>query len=329
MKNFIVDSLFEDLYLEYPLILLDVGASGGISDRWKVMDRYLRAVCFEPDERSYAELKCKLGDKDRLINAALHSEDGAEIRFNLAKLPTNSSAFPPNMPFLRQFPDHERFEVVDSVEMKTKCLTIELLKSEGVDDADFIKVDTQGSELSIFQGAKELLDKYIFGIEVEVEFAPIYKGQPLFTEVDGYLRQMGYELFDLRRYYWKRAVDIPTDEPKGQLIFADALYFKSYTSFCESVRQSEQKRCQAKMLKAISICLIYGKYDYANYIFSRALNDHLFSPQEGDVIAKSLSIMGRKKRIKGSGRLAKIFHDAYRKLELNSFFYYVDEELGS
>jgi len=46
----------------------------------------------------------------------------------------------------------------------------------------------------------------VVGIEVEVEFSELYEKQPLFNDVDNFIRDKGFELFDLRRGYWIRKV---------------------------------------------------------------------------------------------------------------------------
>ena len=56
-----------------------------------------------------------------------------------------------------------------------------------MDRVDFIKLDTQGSELDILHGAGSLLDN-CSGLQLEVMFSPLYEGQPLFADVDAYLR---------------------------------------------------------------------------------------------------------------------------------------------
>src|SRR5207248_2510884 len=66
----------------------------------------------------------------------------------------------------------------------------------GVDRVDFIKLDTQGSELDILQGAGFLLDDCL-GLQLEVMFSPLYEGQPLFADVDTYLRSRGFVLWRL------------------------------------------------------------------------------------------------------------------------------------
>ena len=44
----------------------------------------------------------------------------------------------------------------------------------------------------------------IVGLEVEVEFAHMYKNQPLFSDVDVFVREkLGLELWDISKVYWK------------------------------------------------------------------------------------------------------------------------------
>ena len=43
------------------------------------------------------------------------------------------------------------------------------------------------------------------GLKIEVEFSPIYEGQPLFGAVDEYLRGFGFMLFDLSRNRYRRS----------------------------------------------------------------------------------------------------------------------------
>ena len=53
---------------------------------------------------------------------------------------------------------------------------------------DFIKLDTQGSELEILKGSKKNLNECI-GLEVEVEFQKMYENQNLFNEVFDFLKK--------------------------------------------------------------------------------------------------------------------------------------------
>jgi Methyltransferase FkbM domain len=109
---------------------------------------------------------------------------------------------------------------------------------------DVIKLDTQGSELDILKGAVKSLQGTSF-IDIEVEFNPIYKSQPLFSEVDMFLRAHGFVLWRLPYivHYTQEHVsslqqDIqvtsdPEGRPKiinpgnGQIYWAQAHYVRS------------------------------------------------------------------------------------------------------
>ena len=54
---------------------------------------------------------------------------------------------------------------------------------------DFVKLDTQGTELYILKGMQHTLTRSIFSVEVEVEFIEMYQDQPLFNEVDSFMRE--------------------------------------------------------------------------------------------------------------------------------------------
>ena len=55
-----MDIFFEktlsDFYNDFPLVLIDVGASGGLEKNWLEAKRHLQIIGFEPDERAYNEL---------------------------------------------------------------------------------------------------------------------------------------------------------------------------------------------------------------------------------------------------------------------------------
>ena len=206
------------------LIIVDIGASGGIDTRWKNLTSYFKCILFEPDPREYSILKENSDSNLIVLNSAL-SDSNQTVEFHLCKKQEVSSIFPPNFDLLNKFPDSERFKVQKNIRLNTDTLNNQLIKV-GVNEVDFIKIDTQGYELPILQGSYDYLDSVI-GLEIEVEFVEMYKGQPLFDEVDGFVKNKGFSLVDLKRSYWKRKETGSTTNKKGQLIFGDALYFKT------------------------------------------------------------------------------------------------------
>lgn len=66
---------------------------------------------------------------------------------------------------------------------------------------DYLKIDTQGSELLILKGAEQLLqEQRINIIKTEVSSISVYKNQALFSDIDIYLRKHNYTLVDFITY---------------------------------------------------------------------------------------------------------------------------------
>lgn len=261
MDIFLHSSLHH-FYAEHPIVLVDVGARGGLKKDWQSARRFLRTIAFEPDAQEFEKLADRSKTtEDRVLGTALAETDGT-IPLNVTRDAGLSSVYEPNRAWLEQFPSVNRFDVVDRRAVTARRLDA-VLAEQGEHDVDFIKVDTQGSELGILRGARDVLGRSIIGLEVEVEFAPIYSGQPLFGDVDGYLRECGFDLFDLRPCYWKRARGAALGGPYGQMIWADALYLRRSEDLPALAGRLQGDSATAKMLKAITIALNFGYCDLA------------------------------------------------------------------
>jgi FkbM family methyltransferase len=244
------------------LHIVDIGASGGVDPRWEETGAPIKWILFEPDPREYHRLKSSSTNNFIVLNSALSDKKG-KIKLNLCKKQMVSSVYTPNFKFLELFPDKERFEVIEKIEINTDTLSSQL-KIHNIDEVDFIKIDTQGYELSILQGGGKYIEGSI-GLEIEVEFEQIYEDQPLFNDIDNFVRGYGFTLFDLKRYYWKRRGSKGTGNQKGQLIFGDALYLKTPESILAEGNVTEEK-----IVRAIYIYLTYGYIDLSQILLNKA-----------------------------------------------------------
>lgn len=272
-----IEPFFSEYYSKNPLVLVDVGASGGLEPRWKLAQKYLYVIGFEPDPREFTNLQKKENKMVKYLNIGLHREK-TSLTYYLMQKQQTSSMFKPNREFLDKFPEAERFDIVKKVIIETDTLDNQF-KMHNIFAADFIKVDTQGSELFILEGAAQTIRDYVFGLEVEVEFNEMYQGQPLFSDVDSFIRKQKFQLFDLQTAHWKRAVGKNYHKKRGQLIFGNALYFRKIDDFAmivNNIKDVNEKKC--KVLKAISICFLYGYFDYAKEIFD--INAKLFDKSQ-------------------------------------------------
>ncbi len=84
-------------------------------------------------------------------------------------------------------------------------------------EIDIVKLDIQGYELEALKGAQGIL-KRIKTITVEVEFIALYKNQALFSDIDFFLRENNFQLFNLYELWTQQ---------DGQLTAGDAIYLNN------------------------------------------------------------------------------------------------------
>ena len=265
-KKYLLKS-FSQLPPNDGLGLIDVGAAGGIEKRWQSVIEDLNYYGFEPDERSFKELKSHTAARSASIFPfALWSEE-KEISVLLCQDPQCSSVYEPNRMFLDKFPKAERFEVRDTFNCTAKQLDqIELKRPH------FIKMDIQGGELEVLKGASNTLKKNL-GMEIEVELLAMYKGQPLFGEVVDYLDKLDLEFIDFvgtRRWLRDEHVDI------GHFVFADALFLKSPETLMSDSYSKDDK------INYLKILLLYRRFDLVDR-FMELSDDATLKSLEGFV----------------------------------------------
>jgi FkbM family methyltransferase len=269
--NKIVNQLIyncQDALPDPPLTLVDVGASNGIPPEWDAIRQHLKVVGFEPDRDAYNELLDNSDDGDSVYLEAGLSNETSDVQLHITRSKTSSSILTPNMNFLSRFSDSERFDVVDTIPLKVDTLDHQLRIAD-VDAVDFVKIDTQGSEKSILEGATETINSGVCGLKLEVEFASMYENQPLFADIDVIVRQHGFLLFDLAPVYWKRKAGRRLGKQRGQIIWADALYLRDPDALISSAGDRIEDHMPSKLLKLAIVSVVYGYLDYARELILR------------------------------------------------------------
>ena len=309
-----------------PLYIVDVGARGGMHSRWDKLNSFYKGILFEPDPKEYKSLKSKGEEHLIVLNSAL-SDSAGELDFHLCQNSGASSVYWPNINFLNKFPETERFNVIKNIKVETDTLNNQL-KKNNILDIDFMKIDTQGHELSILKGSVDYLENLV-GLEVEVEFVPLYKDQPLFNDVDIFIKKHDFELFDLRRYYWKRKEINNTGNQKGQLIFGDALYFKTPEQILLMNRLTQEK-----IVRSIFVYLVYGYFDLAQTLFLDASKNGLLKKEIEDEVMLVLSQCEKEYSIllpdfRGKGRIKLLFEKIGNMFNVKSWYTGVDITIGN
>lgn len=175
-----------------PLTVVDVGCRWGPSELWRDLPN-VRLFGFDPDAAECERLnQLAEGTLRRFVPLALGATTGT-AQIHLAAEPACSSLYTPDMETARDRPGLALITEVGVEQVDVEALDI-WAAGEGVGRIDFLKIDTQGSGLAVLEGAEAALEATAV-VEVEVEFNPIYLGQPLFSEVDTFLREHGFVLW--------------------------------------------------------------------------------------------------------------------------------------
>ncbi len=301
------------------LTIVDVGASEGISPRWKNLNIPFKSILFEPDPVEFLKLKKEANKNLIVLNTAL-SDEAREGDLNVCRKQHLSSIFTPNIEFLNNFEDVQRFDVVDKLTVSMDTLDNQLAAY----DIDFIKIDVQGYELQVLKGGTQHINN-IVGIEIEVEFEPIYKNQPLFNNVNDFLLNNGFKLFDLKRYFWKRKTMMNTGSQKGQLVFGDALYFRAP----ESILLMEDVN-NKKIINSFFVYLAYNYTDLAEVLLFKAFKANLLNKDEFNKLTLVLKKKYRRNFFARSfvtGYILNLLKRVARRLD-NGYYAGTDLELG-
>lgn len=170
------------------------------------------------------------------------------------------SLYPPNTAVVERLSLLNRaLQLSTTVEIETTTLD-DFVAEEKV-AIDFLYIDVQGAELDVIKGGNKMLEN-ILGLQVELEFVPLYLGQPLFTDINLYLKNKGFHLWDLdtsheSSHRLRSIAPIYYQKAKmGQLIFADGLYLRDPISQKElSPKQIFKLACMADILNYPDYCL--------------------------------------------------------------------------
>lgn len=187
-------------------------------------------IGFEPNAAEFERLNSSNDDTNRHF-LPYFIGDGSTQTFYECNSPYVSSLFEPNTELLAKFQIlGEWCRVIKTYPAQTKRLD-DIPEVKGT---DFLKVDVQGGELLVFQGGIETL-KNVLVISTEVEFAPLYKHQPLFSDIDPFLRALGFQCHRIMnadgRAFRPLIYNNNPHDSGSHLLWADAVYIRDYMAF--------------------------------------------------------------------------------------------------
>jgi FkbM family methyltransferase len=178
-------------------VIFDVGAHvGSVTLNYRNLFPLASIYCFEPFPQSFEKLLQNLeGDpRSSCYKSAVSAEKGtAVLNANLSSA-TNSLLATGQRG--SSYWGAGLLDTTSRIEVETTTIDI-FLQEKGITHIDILKLDVQGAEYSVFEGAKETLSRQrVSLIYTELIMCPTYEGQHKLHEYLALLDSFGYGLLD-------------------------------------------------------------------------------------------------------------------------------------
>jgi protein O-GlcNAc transferase len=209
-----------------PVAVVDVGASslGQDTEPYAALlkAQLAQVTGFEPDAQALQVLRAQTaGETHRFLPHVVGN--GAAAVFHATQWPLCSSLLEPNRPVL------DRYHALGSLVQEKSRQAVQTVRLDDFIAAggmDLLKIDVQGGEQMVFEGAPQRLDECLM-VWTEVEFVPLYRGQPLFADIDQQLRRHGLQFLCLAGVAARSLASWPQDArapQRAQMVWGDAIY---------------------------------------------------------------------------------------------------------
>jgi hypothetical protein len=181
-------SLFERIFRhpalrDAPPVLVDVGASHKMHPLWRRLAPHAIGVGFEPDQRENAAMNAPAKAFKRWISCDRVIVAGTETSspFYLTQSPYCSSTLPPDLVALSNWTFADLFAVKERQTLPATQLAA-VLQAHGLVHLDWLKCDTQGTDLRIFLSLPLEVRRRVLAVEFEPGLIDAYRGEDkLFT----------------------------------------------------------------------------------------------------------------------------------------------------
>jgi FkbM family methyltransferase len=198
-------------------LIFDIGANEGqFAELIFKMGFKGRIVSFEPLTSAYKILfqkSEKYTNWEVAERFAIGESDG-EIILHISENTLSSSALDILEEHTKAAPDS-----VYTGEEKVKVYKLDTIGKKYLKDSKniFLKIDTQGFEEKILNGANKFL-KDVKGILVETSLVKLYEGQALFPKIYSMIIEKGFELWGMEPAF--------INKETGRMLQADAIFFR-------------------------------------------------------------------------------------------------------
>ncbi|MEN9224016.1 MAG: FkbM family methyltransferase [Thermostichus sp. HHBFW_bins_43] len=219
---------------------------------WYTLGSQLTIFGFEPNPYEFQRLVENYNEQKPAYNVVYFnkavSQRSEPVILNVASSPPCSSIYQPNDDYCERICLYatnsgkeysfdkmsKATQVISKVQFQSTTLDEELPEATIL---DFLKIDVQGADLDVLIGGEKKVLPNLLALQIEIELNPLYIDQPLFGDIDSYLRKQGLSILDFRTARRLRSIAPVFDSRNqgwaGQLLWGDAIYFRDLVAYPE------------------------------------------------------------------------------------------------
>jgi FkbM family methyltransferase len=197
-------------------VVLDVGANvGQYAQQLRAIGYTGRIISFEPLSSAYPELVRRSSSDGnwQVLNCAL-GDQSCTTEINVSEN-SDSSSILNILPYHMKAAPESRYIGKQQIELKTLDSLFNELSVEAHNI--WMKIDTQGFEHRILEGAKNSLAN-IQTIQLEMSLVPLYEDQILFADMYEILNDRGYRIISIEPSF--------SDEESGHMLQVDGIFYR-------------------------------------------------------------------------------------------------------
>ncbi len=195
----IVDKILSrEEFQNAPPVLVDIGASGAIHPKWKSIAKYSLCVAFDADDRKMGFAETISSDYRKLyvVNSIVTESSTGKAEFYLTRSPFCSSLLHPALEPLSDWAFSELFTVDSKVTLNAVTLS-QVMTEIGISKIDWIKSDTQGTDLRLFRSLGTPVINRILAAEFEPGIIDAYQGEDKLHHVMGFMEEHPFWMSNL------------------------------------------------------------------------------------------------------------------------------------
>jgi hypothetical protein len=248
------------------LVILDLGSAHSRGLLARFPELAAAAVLVEVDAQGTTTETAHEFHRRVVLRQAVAGQAGRRL-FKRRAFPEASSFLDPDPDLVRAYGLGDYFELVGTEDFE--CVPVaHLLAAQAIERVDLLKTDLEGLDFEVLQSAPELVRQALC-VQCELRFQPFFQGEPPFHVVVAYLDGLGLDLVWLRPQVWKYATSHRSQQRRGRLVWADAVFLLRP----DLVRAQAGVPVWKALAKQVILARLLGLENQAEYLYAAARSE--------------------------------------------------------